>query len=607
MSRQTRKPSARLSLETLGDRVVPAASITASLNTADGVLRVEGTYGADAIHLRHAVGGIRVDGATIALTDGATTTAVAVVPRTRVTKVVVAALDGDDLVQMHDAVRGVTAPVPLVIHGNAGDDTLIGGAANDTIFGEGGVDSILGGGGSDLLYGDANPAAAQLARQYGLHLADSSNWYGKNEKWLLERDVNQPVFKEYYITPDGGLYEYSRSDRGANYTVTDVLLETLDPSYYADIRALEGERGLYHYDFYYGVGNRDEKWLVGVGNPLSDGWYFISQAGEVYRWDGGNWGIDVPTPVNGELLTTLYFSYLADPRELAAAGSDDGAADLMNGQDGDDTLYGGAGDDFLKGVAGRDVLFGEDGADLMDGSFDSDSMDGGGGSDTLYGGAGNDTQLGGDGTDELHGGDHNDVLEGGNDNDLLNGDAGNDQLFGAFNGWAGETGNADDTLFGGANNDSLYGALGADRLTGDGGNDLLYGEDGNDTLAGSSGNDTVIAGPNDDTLTGDGGADRLDGGEGRDAIAGETGNDRLEAMTGGAGNDTLTGGPGADTLKGPTPWPAATGPTSCTAGRGTTRSPARTTTTSSTATAGTTSCSGPSTAGPGRSATPTTP
>src|SRR5262245_46297656 len=143
----TKRPRA-LSFETLGDRTLMAASITASLNTADGVLRVEGTYEADVIRVRYGLLGVRVDGTTIAVTDGATTTDKTYVPRGQVTKVVVAALDGDDLVQMVEAARGAASPVPVVFHGQGGDDTLIGGAAADTLVGESGTDSLLGGDGS---------------------------------------------------------------------------------------------------------------------------------------------------------------------------------------------------------------------------------------------------------------------------------------------------------------------------------------------------------------------------------------------------------------------------------------------------------------------------
>ena len=165
-----RRPT--LTVETLGERALMAASVTASLNVADGILRVEGTYGNDRIHIRHTAGAVRIDGIQIAVTDGEATSPAASMARSQITKIVVAALDGNDVVQMHDTLRLGEAALPLVIHGASGNDTLIGGQGADTIFGESGVDSILGGAGTDRLYGDANPAAAQIVREYGLHVTD---------------------------------------------------------------------------------------------------------------------------------------------------------------------------------------------------------------------------------------------------------------------------------------------------------------------------------------------------------------------------------------------------------------------------------------------------
>ena len=102
-----------LVLETLAERALPAASITASLDTADGILKVEGTYGDDRIDIRYSLGKVRVDGTTIAVTDNGTTSNVAYVPRAQVTKVVVAALDGDDRVEMHDVAGSNGVPIPV--------------------------------------------------------------------------------------------------------------------------------------------------------------------------------------------------------------------------------------------------------------------------------------------------------------------------------------------------------------------------------------------------------------------------------------------------------------------------------------------------------------
>jgi len=562
----------QLSLETLSDRTLMAASLTASLNVADGVLRVEGTYGDDRIHVRHSDGAVRVDGITISMINGATTTSVTAIPRSLVSKIEVAALDGNDVVQMHDNPWFFEAPVPIVIHGGRGNDTLIGGKGSDTIFGESGVDSILGGNGNDIIYGDANPAAAKVVQDYELRVANLFfNFLGKNEKWLGPQMSSYEEAKEFYITPDGGLYQYSVSADG-QYTIIDTFVEQMDTSYYQDIRKLETERGLYPADLYYGWGARGEKWFHIGGDPTTDNESFITPAGELYRWDGS---YDLPS--SGTLIATLDSASFADPYEFATAATDDGANDILNGQDGDDYLDGGAGNDLLTGLDGTDTLVGSFGNDTMAGNLGSDWLDGGDGQDRLSGesgndlldalldGAGNDTLVGGpgidtlkggyghdsltggDGGDSLLGGEGNDSIAGENDNDVIYGGGGNDLLIGCFNGWHGELGNANDTIYGGMGNDSLYGGDGADLLRGEANNNLYYGEDGRDTLIGVAGKDTMIAGPGDDWLDGGGGNDELYGEDGTDLIDGGNGRDTL---VGGNDNDFLDGAQDADLICG---------------------------------------------------------
>ena len=80
----------------------------------------------------------------------------------------------------------------------------------------------------------------------------------------------------------------------------------------------------------------------------------------------------------------------------------DGNDVVFGGLD-DDRLYGGVGNDWLKGNEGQDILFGGD---------DDDTLWGQEGDDTLKGEAGDDTLDGGDGIDALYGGDDRDILRG---------------------------------------------------------------------------------------------------------------------------------------------------------------------------------------------------
>ncbi len=91
---------------------------------------------------------------------------------------------------------------------------------------------------------------------------------------------------------------------------------------------------------------------------------------------------------NDELRT-----YIADHQDALSGGSGEsrGAADVLHGGDGNDTLFGQGGNDTLYGDAGDDHLYGQGGNDTLYGGDGNDHLDGGMGVNTLYGGAGNDT------------------------------------------------------------------------------------------------------------------------------------------------------------------------------------------------------------------------
>lgn len=106
--------------------------------------------------------------------------------------------------------------------------------------------------------------------------------------------------------------------------------------------------------------------------------------------------------------------------KLVAAGSGDdfvtednpgnGAASLIYGESGDDTIeggankdtiYGGVDNDFLKGGRHEDSLFGEAGSDLIYGGHGADLIEGGTGNDLIFAEDGSDTIYGGEGNDTI--------------------------------------------------------------------------------------------------------------------------------------------------------------------------------------------------------------
>ena len=278
-------------------------------------------------------------------------------------------------------------------------------------------------------------------------------------------------------------------------------------------------------------------------------------------------------------------------------GTDDARPDIINGDEGNDSLYGGAGDDVLNGDDGNDLLMGGPGADELNGgkgNFDTISykysMEGV--TINLISGFAQGGEATGDeiGTDieSVQGSMHDDVLTGSNRANKLWGLGGNDELNGD---------NGDDVLFGGAGDDDLDGGDGEDVLNGGPGADNLVGGRGEDTasFAGSTGvtvrlhanrlmggdaeGDTfgrmvefeyvevdedgethekskdlpdimnLTGSGMDDVLAGDGRDNVIDGGYGDDKLyGGPIGGD--DTMYGGAGDDMLFGGKDDDVLYG---------------------------------------------------------
>jgi Ca2+-binding RTX toxin-like protein len=239
------------------------------------------------------------------------------------------------------------------------------------------------------------------------------------------------------------------------------------------------------------------------------------------------------------------FSNASGAADILAGTAGNDSVDASTGNDavfgaaGNDTLAGGDGDDSIDGGAGNDIINGNNDNDILEGNAGDDQVNGDAGNDFLAGGFGNDTLQGGGGDDTLDGDAGNDILQGGIGNDTLFGDDGDDLLQGNDN---------SDSLDGGLGNDMLFGNIGAGILFGDLGNDTLQGNDGDDSLAGGSGNDTLLGGTGNDTLSGGDGNDVLTGGTGNDAMSGGSGADRFTFAS--TSDGEANPGDNADTIGG---------------------------------------------------------
>jgi len=439
---------------------------------------------------------------------------------------------------------------PLIVQGQAGNDTidgfnagdtLYGGADNDVLSGKGGDDTLQGGAGDDTLDGGAGRDVADYSDATTAIIATLVGGGGT----IVGNGVDTLLNIE-------GLAGGSAGD-----TLTGDDSDNL----------LTGNGG----NDTLGGGDGDDTLAGGPG----DNHLFGGVGNDTASYDGLGVGVTL---------------------DLGA-----GTATATGGSD---TL---SGIENAVGTAQADTLIGGGGVNVLYGGLGADTLIGGVGSDTLYGGAGLDTasyaatgaavvfdfgagtaSSGGD-TDRFHsieeviGSAFNDRLISGVGNDRMTGGVGGDRFVFL------PSGGGSDTIVDFAAGDridvSAYGYANLAEIVGDGsglvqdGNDVVLtlqtgvqphqvrildislsqltassfaffttgesieGTPGNDTLSGQSGHDSIYGGDGDDTLSGEDGDDLIVGGAGDDTLYGGPGDDLLE---GGLGNDALYGGEDID-------------------------------------------------------------
>ncbi len=342
---------------------------------------------------------------------------------------------------------------------------------------------------------------------------------------------------------EGGLGA-DRIDGGAGFDTVGFRDSTVGIR--ADLESRIGQGGTAQGDTYTGI-----EALVGSG--------FADQLGG----DAGDNRLD------GEGGDDLLDGRGGDDRLDGGAGDD-----RLVGGAGRDTLDGGAGRDTADyafgsvgitvslasgrasgGDAEGDVLVGienlggTDAADLLEGDAGDNVLSGGRGDDTLLGGAGDDTLIGGRGADRLEGGAGLDIADyalsaEGVVVDMENGAAGG--------------GDAEGDTFSGI--EIVQGSYHDDTIRGDAGDNRLRGGRGADLLDGRGGFDTADYSRADEGVSVDLAAGRGTGGEAAgdrlvsiEGLLGSLHADRLagsgadERFAGGRGADTIAGGAGSDT------------------------------------------------------------
>jgi Ca2+-binding RTX toxin-like protein len=465
--------------------------------------------------------------------------------------------------------------------GGAQGDALDAGGGNDLLLGLGGNDTLRGGQGGDVLVGgegnDVLDGGASSDRLYGGAGNDTYRFTGA-------------FGGDAIIDSDGsGLIEVD----GQPLTGADAKRVAAGVDAWSD-----------------------DNWVYSLMDNGSGGKDLIVQRDSslnqirIRNWSNGQLGINLGNEVaasvttnvfTGDLIKTTDASglyYLLDSNgNYLSAGTQPGAADLINGSGSADSITGGGGNDGLAGREGNDVIDGGDGTDVLLGGLGADTLRGGNGADYIFGSAGGSfvlprrtdyTPIAAQGEELSRGfnwvvydppgensrGSNVYIVAGtsiyGNgetEGNFIDAGAGNDRV---------NAGNGADVVYGGAddddisgmdNHDVLLGQEGNDNIRGDGtqpvdgvyygnftplerhGNDVIGGGAGNDTLVGQGGDDELYGGLDDDKLWGDDndlveapatihGADYLDGGDGTDELVGGA---RGDELFGGEGNDSLWG------------------------------------------------------------------
>lgn len=451
------------------------------------------------------------------------------------------------------------------LNGARREDHLFGGAGNDTLIGQGGNDYLQGNAGDDVLDGGADNDMLQGGEG--------------NDTYRFAKGSGIDT-----ITDAGGVGTISvegfgvLSGAGAKQVATNIWQSSDKKTSYTLADAANGQKDLY-------IAFSDRADTIIVRN-----------------WTSGNLGITLPDAAPLPPSPTLSGDFVkkVDGTQYAPAatgyasdGSQPGAADI---------LIGTVGVDSISGLGGNDGIVAGDGDDYIDAGDGDDLVMGGSGADTIVGGAGNDVIYGSaqglldrptnvnfvppvlpSGTEEVARGFSWVVAREGSPRwtgdrvtlrlvDMLGAavtpsgeTTGNTIDAGAGNDYV-AAGDGEDIVHGGADDDDIIGMGGADLLFGDDGSDIIFGDgfadgasDATYTLASAHGDDVISGGAGKDALFGQGGADVLLGGADDDLLWGDDdgsdngtpwsvqGNDYLD---GGEGNDLLVGNGGDDTLIG---------------------------------------------------------
>jgi Ca2+-binding RTX toxin-like protein len=254
-----------------------------------------------------------------------------------------------------DTILGGPAVGPLTIQGGNdsadGGDLLAGGSGDDIVFGNGGQDSLTGLAGNDTLVGGFN---------------------------------NDSIFHPDLLGPGGD----------------DLVF---------------GNEG----DDTINVFPGNDTIFAGQGND------FVFTSGVGRQQVFGNEGNDTIIAAGNDPTTILGGNDSADGADRISGGT---AGDIIFGNGGADSIFGNGGDDTIIGGFTADLITTADGNDFIFGNEGNDTINtgGGAGADTVFAGQGDDTVVAADSRDALNGNEGNDTIRGGLGIDTISGGGGAD-------------------------------------------------------------------------------------------------------------------------------------------------------------------------------------
>ena len=310
-----------------------------------------------------------------------------------------------------DELTALSSPVPMEVHGGAGDDELDTGDSDDLVYGDAGSDQIGGYGGNDMVDG------------------------GDGDDWQIRGDEGDDIVRggagkdhvqgnedDDDVSGGDGDDEVN-GDSGSNYNLDtdgdDILRgdggdDNLHPGAGDDVLNGGADEDTADYDGFHddGVSFRASLDKTANDGPIGET-DNVGPLGDVENITSPDWsGVDSVT-LSGDAGPNVLKVETADGDvDVTGLGGDDEiVTDFIDGDPA--RLDGGPGNDEIVDYGSVDgtTILGGDGNDTIDGRYGDEIIDGGAGNDSITAGPGDDVVDGGAGTDSIKAEDGNDVIE----------------------------------------------------------------------------------------------------------------------------------------------------------------------------------------------------